>query len=148
MHRMAEEVQRAVSIPLLHIADVTAEAIKAQEIEKIGLLGTKFTMEEPYYRGRLEDEHGLEVIVPEAQARTVVHRVIYDELVVGLIRDQSKSSFVAIMKDLESAGAQGIILGCTEIGLLVGQEDARVPVFDTTHLHASAAVHFALEAHT
>jgi aspartate racemase len=145
MHKMADEVQASVDIPLLHIADATAEAVKAQGLHKVGLLGTSFTMEQEFYRGRLVERHGLEVLIPEADDRQIVHRVIYDELVVGKIEAASKAKYVRIIEKLVQAGAEGIILGCTEIGLLVKAEDSRVPLFDTTQIHALAAVEMALE---
>jgi len=144
MHKMADEVEAAIGIPLLHIADATAEAIKAQGLSKIGLLGTKFTMEEEFYRGRLVEKHGLEVLIPETEEREIVHRVIYDELVLGQIKSESREAYKNIIEKLIAAGAQGIILGCTEIGLLVKDEDSRVPLFDTTYIHAVAAVEMAL----
>ena len=145
MHKMADEVQASVDIPLLHIADATAEAVKAQGLHKVGLLGTSFTMEQEFYRGRLVERHGLEVLIPEADDRQIVHRVIYDELVVGKIEAASKAKYARIIEKLVQAGAEGIILGCTEIGLLVKAEDSRVPLFDTTQIHALAAVEMALE---
>ncbi len=145
MHKMADEVEAAIGIPLLHIADATADAIKAQGLSKIGLLGTKFTMEEDFYRGRLVEKHGLDVIIPEAEDREIVHRVIYDELVLGEIKSESRDAYKGIIEKLIAEGAQGIILGCTEIGLLVKEEDSPVPTFDTTYIHAVAAVEYALE---
>ena len=144
MHKMADEVEAAIGIPLLHIADATAEVIKAQGLNKIGLLGTKFTMEEDFYRGRLVEKHGLDVFIPEADDREIVHRVIYDELVLGEIKLQSREQYKQIIEKLIAAGAQGITLGCTEIGLLVKDEDSRVPLFDTTYIHAVSAVEMAL----
>jgi len=145
MHKMADDVQRHINIPLLHIADATAERIKAQGMGRIGLLGTKFTMEEDFYRGRLVEKHGLDVVIPDEQGREIVHRVIYDELCLGETKPSSKAQYVSIMENLVGDGAEGIILGCTEISLLVGQEDSPVPLFDTTRIHAVAAVEFALE---
>jgi aspartate racemase len=145
MHKMAHEVERNVQIPLLHIADATAERVKAQGLGKMGLLGTKFTMEEAFYRGRLEQKHGLKVIVPGAEEREIVHRIIYDELVVGQIRPASKEQYQRVINGLAEQGAEGIILGCTEIALLVKETDSRVPLFDTTRIHAEAAVEFALK---
>lgn len=145
MHRMAEQVETAVDIPLLHIADTTAQKIKAQDMETIGLLGTRFTMEQDFYRGRLEHQHHLKILIPDEIQREVIHRVIYEELVVGKTLPKSKNQYIAIIKDLVSRGAQGIILGCTEIGLLVKPEDCSVPVFDTTSIHAAAAVDWALD---
>lgn len=145
MHKMADEVEIGVQIPLLHIADATAERVKARGLGKIGLLGTKFTMEENFYRGRLEQKHGLKVIVPGAKDREIVHRIIYGELVVGRIRPASKEQYQRVITGLAEQGAEGIILGCTEIGLLVKETDSRVPLFDTTRIHAEAAVEFALK---
>jgi aspartate racemase len=145
MHKMAEKVQENIHIPILHIADATAEIIKSQGLRRIGLLGTRFTMEEDFYRGRLVGKHGLEVLIPSVEDREIVHRVIYEELVVGKIIPASKMEYIRIMDSLVQAGAQGVILGCTEIGLLVHQEDSRVPLFDTTRIHAVAAVKHALE---
>ena len=145
MHKMANAVQNAVGIPLIHIADPTAESVKAQGIETIGLLGTRFTMEEDFYRGRLIDNHSLKVIIPDDVGRKLVNRVIYDELVLGQIKPGSRAAYIRVIEDLAAQGAQGVILGCTEIGLLIKPEDSPIPVFDTTHLHALAAVNFALE---
>ena len=144
MHKMAEEVAAAIGIPLLHIADATAERIKAQGLRKVGLLGTRFTMEEDFYRGRLERKHGLTVLIPDKADRDEVHRVIYEELVMGRIVPASRQRYIAIMERLIDQGAEGIILGCTEIGLLVKDGDVPVPLFDTTRIHAEAAVDWAL----
>jgi len=144
MHKVAPQMEAAVSIPLLHIADATGAAITAAGHRTVGLLGTRFTMEQDFYRQRLQDRHGLQVLVPEADDRRLVHDVIYDELCRGVIRDPSREAYRRVMDDLVERGAQAIILGCTEIGLLVGPQDARVPLFDTTALHASAAVEAAL----
>jgi len=144
MHKMAAEVQASIRIPLLHIADATAARIVQQGLQKVGLLGTRFTMEEDFYKGRLQ-ARGLEVLVPGPAGRESVHRVIYDELCLGLVREPSRESFRSIMAELVSGGAQGIVLGCTEIGLLVKEGDAPVPLFDTTRIHALAAVEAALE---
>ena len=144
MHKRASDIERHVNIPLLHIADATAERIKAEGMSKVGLLGTRFTMEDDFYQGRLIDKHGLEVIVPNENERDLVHRVIYDELCLGEIRQTSKERYCEIMGNLVLQGARGIVLGCTEIGLLVGAEDSPVPVFDTTKIHAEAAVEYAL----
>ncbi len=145
MHICAKEIEDGIQIPFLHIADPTARQVKAAGIQKIGLLGTRFTMERDFYKGRLNEAHGLEVLVPEAADREVVHRVIYEELVLGIINPDSRADYIRIMEKLVQSGAQGIILGCTEIGLLVRPEDSRVPLFDTTRIHALAAVDFALE---
>lgn len=143
MHLVAEQIQDAVSIPLLHIVDVTAEAICRTEVRTVGLLGTAFTMEKPFYADRLA-AHGIRTIVPDAQGRRVVHDVIYDELVHGVVRDQSRERYREIIAGLVARGAEGIILGCTEIELLVGPDDATVPVFPTTSLHVDAALDAAL----
>jgi aspartate racemase len=145
MHKLSSWIENAVKIPLIHIADATAEHIKTRGMKKIGLLGTGFTMEQDFYKGRLTDNYGLEVIVPEKADRKIVHRVIYNELCAGKVDQSSKLEYVRIMQDLIAKGCEGIILGCTEIMLLVGQEDSSVPVFDTTTIHAVAAVDFALE---
>jgi amino-acid racemase len=144
MHRVAAAVESAVRIPLLHIADATAERIRARSLATVGLLGTRFTMEEAFYKDRLAERHGLRVLVPEAEDRERVHRIIYDELCRGEIRPASRAEYVRIMEEMAGAGAEGIVLGCTEIGLLVGEGDARVPLFDTTRIHAEAAVDLAL----
>jgi aspartate racemase len=145
MHKMADEVQARISIPLLHIADPTAERIRAQGLRRVGLLGTRFTMEELFYKGRLVSGHGLEVIVPGEVERETVHRVIYDELCLGTIRSQSREAYNRVIQSLVEQGAEVVILGCTEIGLLVRQEDSPVPLFDTTRIHAEAAVEYALQ---
>ncbi|MBM6577694.1 aspartate/glutamate racemase family protein [Sphingomonas sp. BT552] len=144
MHRMAHDVQSSVSIPLIHIADPTAERIVAAGLQKVGLLGTAFTMEQDFYKGRLTERYGLEVIVPEEQDRATVHRIIYDELVTGRIESSSREAYRAVIRRLVGAGAQAVILGCTEIMLLIGQEDSPVPIFDTTDIHAAAALDHAL----
>ncbi len=144
MHKVADQVHKNVAIPLLHIADATAEEIKARALKTVGLLGTEFTMEQSFYKERLADKHGLEVIVPEEDERHVVDRIIYDELCRGQAAASSKETFCTIMDNLVGHGAEGIILGCTEIGLLVGQQDVRFPLFDTTKIHAEAAARFAL----
>ena len=144
MHKVAPAIERQARIPLLHIADATAESIKKSGISRVGLLGTRFTMEEEFYRGRLATQHSLEVMVPEAFELESVHGIIYNELCLGLIRDQSRMVFRRIISNLISRGAEGIILGCTEIGMLLSAKDASVPVFDTTDIHAAGAVDFAL----
>jgi aspartate racemase len=145
MHKVADDIQASVNIPFLHIADTTAQLVKAAGIQTIGLLGTRFTMEEDFYKGRLSAKYGLHVIVPSAEERERVHRIIYDELVVGRINPDSKAQYIDTIEHLIGQGAEGIILGCTEIGLLVHQEDSHVPLFDTTRIHAEAAVGYALE---
>ena len=144
MHKTANDIERHVNIPLLHIADATAEKIKGEGLGRLGLIGTRSTMEDDFYKGRLIDKHGLEVVVPDEDQRQAVHRIIYDELCLGVIRQDSKERYKDIMDNLVRRDAQGIILGCTEIGLLIGAEDASVPVFDTTKVHAEAAVEYAL----
>lgn len=144
MHKMADAITDSVSIPLIHIADPTAKKIKAVGLQKVGLLGTKFTMEQDFYKGRLSEEHGLEVIVPEEADRLLVHRIIYEELVAGQIKTSSRAAYREIIARLVQRGAQAVILGCTEIMLLVSDEDSSVPLFDTTLLHAQAAVDRAL----
>lgn len=145
MHKVADEIQARVPLPLLHIADATAERVRAAGLQSIGLLGTRFTMEEDFYKGRLSDKYGLHVHVPEAAARQIIHRVIYEELVLGKIEPDSRTQYLEIIDGLLRQGAEGIILGCTEIGLLVHTEDCRAPLFDTTRIHAEAAVEYALQ---
>jgi aspartate racemase len=144
MHRMADAVAAAVSIPLLHIADPTAEKIRATGMRRVGLLGTAFTMEQDFYKGRLAEAHGLAVIVPEEEDRRIVHRVIYEELVAGMVRPASRLLYREVIARLVERGAEAVVLGCTEIMLLVSDEDSAVPLFDTTTIHALAAVDRAL----
>ena len=145
MHKVADDIQANVKIPLLHIADATAQLVKDSGIKKIGLLGTRFTMEEEFYKGRLSQKYGLNVNVPNAQEREIVHRVIYDELVIGEIRQHSKEQYIGIIEQMVDEGAEGVILGCTEIGLLIHKQDSQVPLFDTTRIHAEAAAEYALK---
>ena len=145
MHKLADQIAAHVQIPFLHIADATAEKIVAAGMKRIGLLGTRFTMEHDFYKGRLIRDFGLDVLIPEKSDRDIVHRVIYEELVLGNIVDASREEYKRIMENLIAQGAQGIILGCTEIELLVKQGDCRVPLFPTTRIHALAAVEKALE---
>lgn len=147
MHRLAPQVEAGARIPLLHIADPTAEAIQAAGLKRVGLLGTAFTIEQDFYKGRLTERHGLDVIIPEEQDRATVHRVIYEELVAGKIQAASRTAYREIIARMVDAGAEGIILGCTEIMLLIGPEDSPVPIFDTTALHAAAAIEQALASH-
>jgi aspartate racemase len=147
MHKVAPAIESAVSIPLLHIADATAAAVVAAGHTDTGLLGTRFTMEEPFYRDRLAEQHGLRVLVPNRADRDLVDRVIFSELCVGRISEDSRTRYRDILHRLAGAGAQAIVLGCTEISLLVGSDDAPVPLFDSTSLHAAAAVAWALEEH-
>lgn len=145
MHKMAREVQDGVAIPLLHIADATGQAIKVQGLTKIALLGTKYTMEQDFYKGRLQSEFGLEVIVPDEADRQTIHSVIYDELCRGIVKDESKQKYQQVIERLKTQGAEGVILGCTEITLLIQQSDTDLPVFDTTRIHAEAAVDLAVQ---
>lgn len=145
MHKVAPAVEAAVSIPLIHIADVTAAAIQARGFRKVGLLGTRFTMAEDFYRGRLKQKFGIDVVVPEAAARAEIHRVILDELCHGKTLDSSRRFYLDEIDKLAAQGAEGIILGCTEIPLLIKPEHSSLPLFDTTQLHAEAAVERSLE---
>ena len=140
MHKVAAEIEQAISIPLLHIADATAECLVKQGISKVGLLGTRFTMEQDFYKGRLTERFGIEVIVPSAPERDLVHSVIYEELCQGRICESSRAQYIEIINTLHHAGAQAVILGCTEIGLLVSQKDVEVPLYDTAKIHAASAV--------
>jgi aspartate racemase len=144
MHKMAQPVRDSIGIPLLHIADATAKKILVSNIKKVGLLGTLFTMEEEFYKGYLEQRFNLDVIIPDRESRNVVHHIIYKELCRGVIKKSSKEKYRLIVDQLVHQGAQGIILGCTEIGLLVNDIDLETPIFDTTLIHASAAVELAL----
>ncbi|VXC91036.1 putative racemase [Enterobacterales bacterium 8AC] len=144
MHKVADVVEQASGLPLIHIADATALQVRQQKIRRVGLLGTRFTMEQDFYRGRLQDKFDIEVITPAEADREIVHRIIYQELCLGTICAASRDEYRRIMRNLEQQGAQGIIFGCTEISLLVGAEDAAVPVFDTTAIHAHAAAEYAL----
>ncbi|MDT8902531.1 aspartate/glutamate racemase family protein [Anaeroselena agilis] len=144
MHKLADDITRRVDVPLLHIADATAEEIKARGLGKIGLLGTRFTMEGDFYRTRLREKHGIDVIIPDAADREIIHDVIYRELVLGVVNPDSRQRFREIIGRLAAAGAQGVILGCTEIPLLIDQDDSDLPLFDTTRIHARRAVELAL----
>jgi aspartate racemase len=144
MHKVAPAIEASVRIPLLHIADATAGDIKAAGCSTVGLLGTRFTMEQEFYKGRLQQKHGLRVLTPPERDREIVHRIIYDELCLGRVIDTSRAEYRRIMAELVSQGAEAIILGCTEITLLVGQADAAVPLFDTTRIHARNAAEWAL----
>ncbi|CNF81719.1 putative aspartate/glutamate racemase [Yersinia bercovieri] len=145
MHKVADDIEAASGLPLLHIADATAAQIKQQGINKIGLLGTRYTMEQDFYRGRLTEKHDIEVITPDSADREVINRIIYEELCLGVINDISRQAYRRIIGKLEQQGVQGIIFGCTEITLLVNAQDASVPVFDTTAIHAKAAAEYALK---
>lgn len=144
MHKVAPEIEAAIDIPLLHIADATAAKLRADGITRVGLLGTRFTMEQDFYKGRLQERFGLAVLVPDEAGRERVHRIIYDELCLGEIRESSRAEYLAIIEGLAAAGAEAVILGCTEIALLVGDARAAVPLYDTTAIHAEAAVALAL----
>ncbi len=144
MHKLANEIQANIRIPLLHIADATAQKIKAAGLRKIGLLGTRFTMEHDFYKGCLIEKYGLGVLIPDSPDREIIHRVIYDELCLGIVRQESKEQYIHIMEKLVRAGAEGIMLGCTEIELLIHEGDSQVPLFPTTTIHAVAAVEYAL----
>ena len=143
MHKVAPQIEAAIDIPFLHLADATAQRIRAEGLQTVGLLGTAFTMEQDFYRGRLA-HHGLEVLVPPEADRRIVHRVIYEELVLGEVNPASRAEYLRIIDDLAARGAQGVIEGCTEIGMLVQQEHTDTPLFDTTAIHAQAAVERAL----
>jgi len=145
MHKVADAIEAAVDIPLLHIADATAKAVKAAGMNSIGLLGTRFTMQEDFYRGRLEKKCGLQVLVPSDEEMTIVHEVIYGELVRGIVREDSRKKYLEIIEGLRARGAEGVIEGCTEIVMLVDQTHTTVPLFDTTAIHAQAAVNMALK---
>ncbi len=144
MHKMFDQVQENVEVSMIHIADATAEEIKNKGLKKVGLLGTKFTMEGDFYRKRFEN-HGIETVIPTEDEREIIHRIIYDELVVGIIRDESRKKYLEIIEHLKQRGAEGVVLGCTEIPLLIKQEHVDIPVFDTTRIHALKAVDFALQ---
>jgi amino-acid racemase len=145
MHKVAPQIEQAISIPILHLADATAVRIKQQGMKKVGLLGTNFTMEQDFYKGRLTEKHGLEVIVPRQGDRQIVHQVIYNELCLGKVNDASRNEYLRIIDDMQAQGAEGVIEGCTEIVMLVKQEHTQVPLFDTTAIHAEAAVNRALD---
>lgn len=145
MHKVADAITAGVGIPLLHIGDATANAIKRSGARTIGLLGTRFTMDQEFYRSRLEN-HGLSVILPSPEDRQLVNRVIYEELCLGNVHDESRREYQRIIAKMVDSGAEGIILGCTEIGMLIGAEDSPVPTFDTTEIHAEAAADYALQS--
>ena len=145
MHKMANEVQNAIQIPLLHIADAAAEKVKEKNLKKVGLLGTKYTMEQEFYKGRIKEKYNIDVIIPDtADEREAVHNVIFDELCLGQIKDESREKYKKIIKNLAKNGAEGIILGCTEIPLLINQKDFTIPIFDTALIHCISAVDYAL----
>ena len=144
MHKMAPEIEHATGLNVLHIADVTGAAISKNQIQKVGLLGTRFTMEGDFYKKRLKDNYDIEVIIPEDADRQIIHDIIYNELCLGIIKDDSRQKYIDIINKLCANGAEGIILGCTEIPLLIKQSDVLIPVYDTTKIHAESAVDFAL----
>ena len=144
MHKMAPEIEHATGLNVLHIADVTGAAISKDQIQKVGLLGTRFTMEGDFYKKRLKDNYDIEVIIPEDADRQIIHDIIYNELCLGIIKDDSRQKYIDIINKLCANGAEGIILGCTEIPLLIKQSDVLIPVYDTTKIHAESAVEFAL----
>jgi len=144
MHKVADQVQAAVTIPLVHLGDATARAVRASGATTVGLLATAYTMEQDFYRGRLAS-HGLDVLVPDAADRAEVHRIIYEELCLGIVREESRRAYVTVIEHLVADGAQGVILGCTEIELLIGPGDSPVPVFPTTRIHVEAALALATE---
>ncbi|RLG47896.1 MAG: aspartate racemase [Thermoproteota archaeon] len=145
MHKMADDIQERISIPLLNIVDVTAQRIKELGLRKVGLLGTKFTMEDDFYKGRLAKKHGINVLIPDKEERQVVHDIIYKELCLGIIKQSSREKIMKIIDNLVKKGAEGIILGCTELPLIIRQEDCEVPLLDTTRIHAEAAVEYAIQ---
>lgn len=144
MHKVVPEIESHISIPILHIADATAETLARDGITKVGLLGTRFTMEQDFYKGRISEKFGIEVVVPNVDEQTVVHDIIYQELCLGEIKSESRDSYVQIIANLHEQGAQAVILGCTEIALLVKQSDTSVPLYDTTEIHAARGVEWAL----
>ena len=146
MHKVADAITDAIAIPFIHIADTTAQAVRDRGLKTVGLLATAYTMEQDFYVGRLRDLHDLDVLVPDERARRIVHDVIYQELCIGVVTDGSRAKYRRIIAELADRGAEGVLFGCTEIDLLVGAEDAPVPVFDTTRLHAHRAVDVALSA--
>lgn len=146
MHKVAPQIERAIDVPLLHIADATAEKLVADKITRVGLLGTRFTMEQDFYKDRLSERFGIEVVIPDAMQRDAVHRVIYEELCLGRIESASRDEYLDIIVSLREQGAQAVILGCTEIALLVSQADTDMPLYDTAAIHAARAVEWALAA--
>ena len=145
MHRVAPQIEESLIIPVLHIADATAEELKKKSVNKVGLLGTAFTMEQDFYKGRLRDKHGLNVITPDQEDRNLVHDVIYNELCMGKFNENSKDAYLQIIEKLGESGAEAVILGCTEIALLVGREKTSIPMFDTAKIHAQKSVELALD---
>lgn len=146
LHKIADDIIEAIDVPFLHIADATADAIKNTDIKTVGLLGTRFTMREDFYKGRLIEQHGLNVLVPDETGQKIVDDVIFSELVQGIVSDSSRQAYIHEIEKLAQQGAQGVILGCTEIGMLIEPQHSPIPTFDTTLIHAQAAVDFALES--
>jgi aspartate racemase len=144
MHKVSDQIQSAIHIPFMHIADATAEVLRKNNVKKVGLLGTRFTMEDTFYRGRLESEYQIEVETPDPAERDMIHRVIYEELCQGQISDSSRQNFLRVIDALSARGVQGVILGCTEIAMLVSADDTNVPLYDTARIHTEAAVAMAL----
>lgn len=145
MHKVAPQIEASINIPILHIADATAELLREKEVQKVGLLGTQFTMEQDFYKGRLSDQYGLDVIIPAQDDRSIVHNIIYKELCQGEIKEESRTIYLQIIEKLKEQGAEAVILGCTEIALLVNQSHTDVTLLDTTSIHAQAAVRLAIE---
>jgi aspartate racemase len=146
MHKLYPQIQNSIDIPILHIADATAEELTNKDIKKVGLLGTAFTMEQDFYKNRLIEKYGLEVLIPEKNDREIIHKVIYEELCQGIVKNSSKDEYIKIIDKLYQKGAEGVILGCTEIAMLVKQSDTKVKLFDTTAIHAKSAVKYALSS--
>nr|HPQ88276.1 amino acid racemase [Gammaproteobacteria bacterium] len=144
MHKVAQQIEAAIQIPLIHIADATAEELIKNNMQSVGLLGTVFTMEQDFYKGRLQDKFGLNVVIPEKADREIVHKVIYQELCLGNVQTNSRNEYLRIIKDLSEQGAQAVVLGCTEIGILVKQSDTEIKLLDTTAIHAQKAVEMAI----
>ncbi|MCA0894023.1 aspartate/glutamate racemase family protein [Microbulbifer agarilyticus] len=144
MHKVAGEVEAAISIPLVHIADATAQQLVADGVKSVGLLGTQFTMEQEFYKSRLTEQYGINVIIPAQDERDTVHDVIYSELCLGIINDESRAKYIGVIRHLAEQGAEAVILGCTEIALLIDQSDTSVPLYDTTKIHAAKAVNLAV----
>ena len=146
MHKVAPQIETSVTIPVLHIADATAEKLKKDGISRVGLLGTRFTMEQDFYRDRIKDKFGIDVLIPNDQEREIIHSIIYDELCLGKIESESREQYIGIIEALHAKGAQAVILGCTEIALLVQQQHTSVPLYDTAEIHAAAAVEAAIDS--
>lgn len=145
IHKIAKDIEKNIQIPLIHIGDVTGKRMQQSNVKKVGLLGSRYIMEQDFYKDRITAKYGIEVIIPLKEDRDIIHSIIYSELVLGIITDRSRQKYMDIMQKLYEQGVEGIVLGCTEIPLLIGQEDSPVPVFDTTRIHAEAAVDFSLD---